>query len=254
MGDVILAEDFSELRWDCDLLGNGAGYFPTSLDSFANSEPDSYQAAATSNEKQLSSQASALAGSRLAHWAQGANPNLYIHPGYIKLVGSSKVTHIVTPALDNIPVGMFATLEVELTASAYYSESSGSFCTKNAIVAVQAPGEWNELTGETKTNTLDLQTKVAPVTLKEETAWNTYKVTISGVARGSRLAFGAAKDVTKNDARMNLSDIKVTIKDIEEDVSNITIKDDATFQKFVNAVAGGNKTVNATLNPQNTGW
>lgn len=249
VGDVILAEDFSELRWDCDLLGNGAGYFPTSLDSFANSEPASYQAAATSNEKQLSSQASALAGSRLAHWAQGANPNLYIHPGYIKLVGSSKVTHIVTPALDNIPVGMFATLEVELTASAYYSESSGSFCTKNAIVAVQAPGEWNELTGETKTNTLDLQTKVAPITLKEETAWNTYKVTISGVARGSRLAFGAAKDVTKNDARMNLSDIKVTIKDIEEDVSNITIKDDATFQKFVNAVAGGNKTVNATLNP-----
>ncbi len=249
VGDVILAEDFSELRWDCDLIGGGAGYFPTSLDSFTNSEPASYQAAATSNEKQLSSQASALAGSRLAHWAQGANPNLYIHPGYIKLVGSSKVTHIVTPALDNIPVGMFATLEVELTASAYYSESSGSFCTKNAIVAVQAPGEWNELTGESKTNTLDLQTKVASVTLKEETAWNTYKVTLSGVARGSRLAFGAAKDVTKNDARMNLSDIKITIKDIEEDVSNITVKDDATFQKFVNAVAGGNKTVNATLNP-----
>ncbi|MBO4475433.1 MAG: hypothetical protein J5737_01745 [Bacteroidales bacterium] len=247
VGDVILAEDFSELRWDCDMIGAGAGWFPASQDSFANTEVSSFRAVATSGELQLSSQASALAGSRLAHWAQGANPNLYIHPGYLKLVGSNKVTHIVTPALDNIPAGMFATLEVELTASAYYSESSGTFCTKNAIVAVQAPGDLNELTGESKTNTLDLETKVAPITLIEETAWNTYKVTLSGVAKGSRLAFGAAKDVTKNDARMNLSDIKVTIKDIEEDATNINIKDDATFQKFVNAVAGGNKAVNATL-------
>ena len=216
VGDVILAEDFGELRWDSELINSGVGYFPTSQDSFANSEVDTFLPIDTNSEKTLGSQTAALAFSRLAHWAQGANNNLYIHPGYIKIVGSKKVTHIVTPALDNIPEGKIATLEVELTASAYYSGSSAAFCTKDAIVAVQAPGEFNELTSEKKTNTLDLSSKTAAVTLTEETAWNTYKVTLSGVVKGSRIAFGAAKDVSGNDARMNLSDIKVTIKELDD--------------------------------------
>lgn len=209
-GDVILAEDFSELRWDCDMIGNGAGFFATSQDSFANTEVDSYQAAATSNEKALGSQTSALAFSRLAHWAQGANNNLYIHPGYVKLVGSSKVTHIVTPKLNNIPDGMVATVEVEVTASRYYSASSDAYATDKAIVAVQS-GDLNELVAG-GTNTLDLASNVANITLPAETAWNTFKVTLNGVAHGDRLAFGAQKDIKKNEARMTISDMKVTIK------------------------------------------
>ena len=216
VGDVILAEDFGELRWDCDVVSRGVGYFPTSQDSFSNTEVNSYQQIKTSNEKVLSSQSNALADSRLAHWAQGANPNLYIHPGYIKLVGSKKVTHVVTPALDNIPDGMLATLEVEVTASAYYSESDGKFTTTSAVVAVQPAGAYNELVDETKTNVLDLTTNIAPITLDEATAWKTYKVTLTGVGKGARLAFGAAADVTQNDARMNLSDMKVTITALEE--------------------------------------
>lgn len=216
-GDVLLAEDFSELRWDCDLIGSGAGWFPTEaaqMASFSSLEVASYQAAETSNEKQLSSQAGPVAASRLAHWAQGANRNIYIHPGYLKLVGSSKVTHIVTPAFNSIPEGMEATLEVEVTASAYYSESSGEFATTDAILAVQK-GEFDELTSN-GTNNLDLESNVQPITLAEELAWHTYKVTVTGVAKGDRLAFGAAKNVTKNNARMNISDIKVTVKAIGE--------------------------------------
>lgn len=215
-GDVILAEDFSELRWDSDIIGRGVGYFPTSQDSFSNTEVSTYQQIKTSNEKVLSAQATALANSRLAHWAQGANANLYIHPGYIKIVGGKKVTHVVTPALDNIPEGMTATLEVKVSASAYYSESDGKFATTSAVVAVQPAGEYNELTGETNTNTLDLTSNVAPVTLTEETAWNTYTVTLEGVKKGDRIAFGAASDVTENNARMNLNDIQVTITALKE--------------------------------------
>lgn len=255
VGDVILAEDFGELRWDGDVIGNGAGWFPTSeaqSTSFGTVEVGSFQAAATSNEKQISAQTDPVAASRLAHWAQGANPHMYVHPGYIKLVGQNKVTHIVTPALDNIPEGMLATVEVEVTASAYYSESSGSFATKDAIVAVQAPGEYNELSSETKTNTLDLESKIASITLTEESAWNTYKVTLSGVAKGARLAFGAEKSVTGNDARMNISDIKVTIKALDEDLSFISIDSEAKFQQFVNLVAGGNKTLEARLTVAST--
>lgn len=215
VGDVILAEDFSELCWDCDMIGEGAGWFPTAAaqgTSFGTIDVDSYQAAATSNEKVLSTQTGCLAVSRLAHWAQGANANLYIHPGYVKLVGSSKVTHIVTPALTNIPEGKLATVEVELTASAYYSASTEAFATDKAVVAVQS-GDLGEIVANA-TNTLDLESNIASVTLRKEVAWNKYKVTLNGVATGDRLAFGADKAITRNEARMNLSDLKVTIKQL----------------------------------------
>ena len=219
VGDVILAEDFGELRWDSDIIGRGVGYFPTwdpLPTSFASMDISSFRQIKTSSEKVLTEPATALASSRLEHWAQGANNNLYIHPGYIKLVGNKKVTHLVTPALDNIPDGMLATLEVEVTASAYYSESDGKFTTTSAIVAVQPAGDFNELVDDAKTNNLDLTTNIAPITLDEASAWKKYTVTLSGVAKGDRLAFGAASDVTQNDARMNLSDMKVTIKALEE--------------------------------------
>ena len=215
VGDVILAEDFGELRWDSELINRGVGYFPTSQDSFANSEPDQFLPIDTNTEKVLGGQANALGTSRLAHWAQGANNNLYIHPGYIKLVGSKKVTHIVTPALDNIPDGKLAILEVEVTACPYFSESSNSFCTTNAIVAVQTD-DLNELTDATKTNTLDLASNTQGITLDAASAWKTYTATLSGVVKGNRIAFGAADGVSGNDARMLLSDIKVTIKDLYE--------------------------------------
>lgn len=212
VNDVILAEDFSELRWDSDLIGGGAGYFPTSLNSFANSEVDAFRAVATSSEKVLGGQSDALASSRLAHWAQGANNTLYIHPGYIKLVGSNNVTHLVTPALDNIPDGKVATLEVEITASRYYSASNSAYATDKAIVAVQPAGTYNELGG--KNASLDLESNIANITLPAQNAWKTFKVTLNGVSKGDRLAFGAAKSVTKNEARMNISDMKVTIKEL----------------------------------------
>ncbi|MBR5704206.1 MAG: hypothetical protein IKX45_08155 [Bacteroidales bacterium] len=221
--DVILAEDFGELRWDSDLIGNGVGFFPTALDAFSNVEVDQFRAVGTSSEKVLSAQTSALGTSRLQHWAQGANANLYIHPGYIKLVGSNKVTHLVTPALDNIPAGKVATLDVEVTASAYYSASSSSFATTSAVVAVQT-GDLNELTDDTKTNTLDLATNVQPITLDEASAWKTYKVTLTGVTKGNRLAFGAASGVSGNDARMNVSDMKVTIKALDEPALVASVK------------------------------
>lgn len=221
--DVILAEDFGELRWDSELIGRGVGYFATSQDSFANSEVSQFLPIDTNSEKVLSSQGTAVAASRLAHWAQGANANLYIHPGYIKLVGSKKVTHIVTPALESIPAGKLATIEVEVTASPYFSESSASFCTTNAVVAVQT-GSLNELTDVTNTNTLDLTTNKQDITLDAASAWKTYKVTLSDVVKGDRIAFGAADGVSGNDARMLLSDIKITIKALDDPALTASVK------------------------------
>lgn len=248
-GAVILAEDFGELCWDCDLIGQGAGWFPTEAaqgTSFTTVEVASYQAAETSGEKQLSAQAKPVAASRLANWAQGANKNIYIHPGYLKLVGSGKVTHIVTPAFNCIPEGKAATVEVEITASAYYSESSGSFATTNAIVAVQPAGDYKELK-DNDVNNLDLTGNVQEFTLAEKSEWNTYKVTISGVGRGARLAFGARADVTGNSARMNISDIKVTVKSIQNDGTFMLITSVSDLLEFSNVVAAGNKTIDARV-------
>lgn len=231
VGEVILAEDFSEFRWDCDMIGNGAGWFPTTTaqgSSFVTLDVDSFQAATTSNEKQIAPQQNAVDASRLAHWAQGANPHMYVHPGYIKLVGQSKVTHIVTPALDNIPAGKLATVEVEVTASAYYSASSNSYATTNAVVAVQTDA-LKELTEYTDadnnaTNTLDLTSNIQNITLPEETAWHTYKVTLSNVVKGNRIAFGADASVTANNARMNVSDIKITITALDDPALTASLK------------------------------
>ncbi len=231
VGEVILAEDFSEFRWDCDMIGNGAGWFPTTTaqgSSFVTLDVDSFQAATTSNEKQIAPQQNAVDASRLAHWAQGANPHMYVHPGYIKLVGQKKVTHIVTPALDNIPAGKLATIEVEVTASAYYSASSNSYATTNAVVAVQTDA-LKELTEYTDadnnaTNTLDLSTNIQNITLPEESAWHTYKVTLSNVVKGNRIAFGADASVTENNARMNVSDIKITIKALDDPQLSASVK------------------------------
>lgn len=212
--DVILAEDFGELRWDSEIINRGIGYFATSQDSFANSEVLEFRSIATSGEKQLAAQGSALASSRLEHWAQGAKNNLYIHPGYIKLSSSSNITHLVTPALNNIPDGKLATLEVEVTACPYFSNSDSSYDTFDAVVAVQPDDSYNELPDATKTNTLDLTTNMQPITLDAETAWKSYKVTLTGVGKGSRLAFGAASSSAKG--RMNISDMKVTIKALDD--------------------------------------
>ncbi|MBR3074448.1 MAG: hypothetical protein IKH11_01655, partial [Bacteroidales bacterium] len=220
VGDVILAEDFGELRWDSELINGGVGYFPTSQDSFSISEAGQFLPIDTNSEKVLGGQAAALASSRLAHWAQGANNNLYIHPGYIKIVGSKKVTHIVTPALNSIPDGKVATLEIEVTASAYFSGSSNSFCTTDAVVAVQT-GALNELVDETKTNTLDFTNKY-DISLDEATAWKTYTATLTGVVKGNRIAFGADDDISGNDARMNISDIKIKITDLKDAGSTLT--------------------------------
>lgn len=248
-GAVILAEDFGELRWDCDFIGQGAGWFPTEAAqgaSFATVDVASYQAAATSSEKQLSVQSVPIAASRLANWAQGANKNIYIHPGYLKLVGSGKVTHIVTPAFDCIPEGKAATVEVEITASAYYSESSGSFATTAAIVAVQSAGDYKELK-DNDVNKLDLTSNVQEITLAEKSEWNTYKVTVPGVSRGSRLAFGARADITGNNARMNISDIKVTVKSLQDDGSFMLITSASDLLEFSDIVAAGNKTIDARI-------
>ena len=215
VGDVILAEDFGELRWDSDVIGKGVGYFPSTYVSFDITDVAEFRAVGTSSEKVLSSQADAINASRLASWAQGANKNLYIHPGYIKLVGSGKVTHLVTPELNNIPDGKFAELEVTVTANRYYSESSGSYTTDKAVVAVQPAGSYDELAAN-GTNSLDLTSNFAPITLLTDPNWNSYTVTVRGVSKGDRLAFGAADGVSGNDARMNISDIKVTLKALND--------------------------------------
>ena len=226
VGDVILAEDFSELEWHADMIGEAAGWSATSAGqkSFAYSPSvvGKWQRAKSESEKQLNDVKTAVAASRLAHWAQGANTTNAVHPGYVKLVASSKITHLVTPSLTNIPEGKSATLEVTLTTSPHYSASESKFETDKAILAVQ-PSTLKELTEDTNTNTLDFSTNAVGVTLALTQDWTTQTITLDNVPSGARIAFGPASDIVGNNGRMALSDISVKIVDLKDNDPTILV-------------------------------
>lgn len=224
VGDVILAEDFGEFQWHADMIGEAAGWTPGTegKKDFAAQDYKKWQRAKSESEIQLNDVKTAIGKSRLAHWAQGANTTNAVHPGYVKLVASSKITHIVTPSLINIPEGKVATLEVTMTTSPHYSASESKFETEKAVLAVQAGG-LNELAESTNTNTLDLTTNAVDVTLSLVQDWTTQVVTIDNVPHGARLAFGPATEVTGNNGRMALSDISVKITDLRDADPSILI-------------------------------
>ena len=224
VGDVILAEDFGEFQWHADMIGEAAGWNPGTegKKDFTAQDYKKWQRAKSESEIQLNDVKTAISKSRLAHWAQGANTTNTVHPGYVKLVASSKITHIVTPSLINIPEGKVATLEVTMTTSPHYSASESKFETDKAVLAVQTAG-LNELTESTNTNTLDLTTNAVDVTLSLVQDWTTQVVTIDNVPHGARLAFGPATEVTGNNGRMALSDISVKITDLRDADPSILI-------------------------------
>ena len=127
VGDVILAEDFSEIGWGADMLANAAGFIPSgkplnplsgnytdddgNFQTFDNTSGRIYGEVRVPDDK------------RLFNWDFFGNSSVFSYAGYLR-VGSSDSgarTHIVTPALSGIPEGMTATVDVTVTSSVYNS-------------------------------------------------------------------------------------------------------------------------------------
>lgn len=207
-GDVILAEDFSEIIYGGEAVigAAAAATGETNDDIFAKvtGEDPTCVLKQDSNEKSII--VSQLASTRLANWRYdqvGGNANIYGHVGNIKLGTGSYKSYAITPELSAIPEGKTASLEVTVTLSCY------SGATAKAIVAAVTGtdgGARFTVDDLTANKCTDITTVVG--------AWKTYTITLDNVTRDQRLAIGPATGNTNNKSRMMVSDVKVKIKSL----------------------------------------
>lgn len=215
VGTVILAEDFSEMCWGCDLPDGAAGYNAADgTDPVTSRNVQDYVVSSTTtSEKQVSKNVYNSSGVRLLNWALGKNNNLYIHPGYIKFsTNSTNNSHIITPALTCIPEGMTATVNVTVTAAGW----GGSY---KMIAAVQHSNaadikDMSVASGQVNTVSFD---NVGTITLNGGgLKWSTQTITLEGVVKGDRIAVGTTETVTKGAGRLMLSDVVITVAGLED--------------------------------------
>lgn len=225
-GAVILAEDFGQLCWGADEISMAAGFDVATSSVAYNADTKKsfmYREAAvfvgtTGQYAQRSLTAQTVAkkeaGVRFAKWAQGATARIYVGPGYLFLSTKGYGTHIMTPKLENIPEGMTATLKITLHAAG--KQSGGE-----AVLAVQRGKTYNEISSGTQTNKngLDLETNVKTITFNGGiTNLEVFEVTIEGVVKGDRIAFGPTAENAKpedNSNMMLLSDMTIQIVELQ---------------------------------------
>ena len=121
---IVLAEDFSELRWDADPMSKSAGFKPANISSF-NNGPGSFVPYGSPSLYLLKQQSSALPGSRLNGWA--SDSEVYIHPGMLQTGKSGAKGWIFTPEF-HVQSGGNLTVNVTLHASSISNASSGVWC------------------------------------------------------------------------------------------------------------------------------
>ena len=224
VGDVILAEDFSELYWMADEVSQAAGYDVGANDksTFQDRTVDSfvgYTKSFCSPERIITKQTSAkkASGLRLGKWAGGYTARLYVGPGYVFLGTTKYVTHLVTPSLNNIPEGMSANLTVTVHAAGYKDGGEGILAVQSAGTSFSAIGSGTE----TNKNKLNLTNNFQTFTYTGGlTNLGEFTVTLEGVKKGERIAFGPTKEDNEvvNTAHMMLiSDMTVTITELIED-------------------------------------
>ncbi len=226
VGDVILAEDFSEIGWGADMLANAAGFIPFGkpLDPLSgNYTADNGNFQVFDNTSgRIYGESRVDSDKRLFNWGFFGNSSVYAYAGYLR-VGSSQSgarTHIVSPALSGIPDRMTATVDVTVTSSVYNSGADVAVFVNDhsSLTLVLAPDQkestdpkfsssGGKYTGASLSNGCPLDTEVK--------SWTTKTVRIEGVNNNSCLLIGSYENVdTKN--RFFLDDVKVQIVSLEE--------------------------------------
>ncbi len=123
-GDVILAEDFSEISWGADELESAAGFRPSpkTLTVPSGVSPTGAFIAFDDSGQRIFGTGIDLGSSRLSRgWGFHGNSSTYLRDAYLRVGASGGRTHMVTPPLSGIPEGKLATVEVTVTATKYDS-------------------------------------------------------------------------------------------------------------------------------------
>lgn len=218
VGDMILAEDFSELIWGGDFVMGYPGYSSTkrsSLDSFLKATgkhptaDDHYKLVQPSNEMGLfNTLAAAIPSSRLKVWGainEGpANSYALGRPGYVKLGASSYMVGLATPVLSSLPGT--ATVKITFKGARYESDATTAAV---YLISSSTMGEQNVLT-------VGASTQVAKFTLPSKSgAWQDYSFEIENVTPASRIAIGTTREdgstPGKTQHRMYLDEIQIQL-------------------------------------------
>lgn len=226
VGDVILAEDFSEIGWGADMLANAAGFIPSGkpMDPLSGNytDDDGYFQTYDNTSGRIYGEARVASDKRLYNWGFFGNSSVYAYAGYLRVGSSSSGarTHIVSPALSGIPEGMTATVDVTVTSSVYNSGADVAVFVNDhsSLTLVLAPdqkestnpsfsGNGGKYTGASLSKGYPLDTEVK--------SWTTKTIRIEGVNNNSCLIIGSYENIdTKN--RFFLDDVKVQIVSLEK--------------------------------------
>ena len=225
VGDVILAEDFSEIGWGADMLANAAGFIPSGkpLDLLSGNytTDDGNFLDYDNTSGRIYGETRVTSDKRLYNWGFFGNSSVYSYAGYLRVGSSSSGarTHIVSPALSGIPEGMTATVDVTVTSSVYNSGADVAVFVNDhsSLTLVLAPDQkestnpkfsssGGKYTGASLSDGYPLDTDVK--------SWTTKTIRIEGVNSNSCLIIGSYENIdTKN--RFFLSDVKVQIVSLE---------------------------------------
>lgn len=225
-GDVILAEDFSEIAWGADMLADAAGFIPSGkplepISGNYSTGDGSFQVYDNTSGR-IYGETRVNPDKRLYNWGFFGNSSVYAYAGYLRVGSSSSGarTHIVSPALSGIPEGKKATVDVTVTSSVYNSGADVAVFVNDhsSLKLVLAPDQkestdpkfsssGGKYTGASLNGGHPLGTEVK--------SWTTKTIRIEGVNSNSCLLIGSYENIdTKN--RFFLDDVKVQIVSLEE--------------------------------------
>ena len=227
VGDVLIAEDFSELLWFGDMAGQAAGYVnqPGYKDGgTVASNPGPALGEGNTDAKVtfmlygqearlFSNLGAAVKDSRLDSWGQineGSSNLVCARPGYVKLGAASYVGFIVTPELSSLAEGKYYDLKVTYKAARYESDP----CLGLVKVVTGSNAENHDVdVQETVWNT--------PVEMSTEAGWHEYSAVVRSVKKGDRIAVGMDRAGSGTNAgskqlRALVDDIKVEVVKIND--------------------------------------
>ena len=224
VGDVILAEDFSEVAWGPDEAHVAAGFFPSAklLEPVTGSEHEGSFVEYKSTARRVYGDTKVTSDKRLYNWGFFGNSAVYAYNGHLRVctTASGARTHIVSPALSGIPEGKTATVDVTVTACPTFSDNDVAVFVndRTSLSLTLAPDQsestspkfsssGGKYTGASLTNGYPLGASSKKLVSKT--------VRIKGVNSNSCLVIGSYENVdTKN--RFWLSDVKVQIVSLAE--------------------------------------
>ena len=207
---VILREDFSELRWGGDALNLSACLTaPSDKSSFLHPGVAPYKFS-ESGGNLFTTNATALAASRFAKWAYyypATASNVWIRPGYVQICNKGALAYLFTPAINVIPAGSTATIEVEITLSRYPGGPS------SAIVGVETDAQTLNANRITSTPSFSAPSTVSSLT---DGVRKTVTLTFDNVPAGARIYVGPPMPVAK-DNRLIVDALSVTVTALSEE-------------------------------------